>query len=178
MSLLEQRGSDRCRYTVVHPSADLPPDYPSRRVDACSTDTSISFAEVTFRSLLLEQLVRRLFKELRCGPLMHIDVVLDVAVAQHEVLADLNGYQVLRRQIGYHVDVLDVLVRILDVQVECLLVKYCSCSVLVLVSPPPHFDHAFHKRDNEFGMLHSHLLGARDDGGNVGHLQGPVWIPG
>jgi hypothetical protein len=67
---------------------------------------------------------------------MHIEVVLDVAVAQHEVLADLNGYQVLRRQIGYHVDVLDVLVRILDVQVECLLVKYCSCSVLVLFSPP------------------------------------------
>ena len=59
-----------------------------------------------------------------------------------------------------------------------------ACQVLqlqracALQPTAPHFDHAFHKRDNEFGMLHSHLLGAHDDGGNVGHLQGPVWIPG
>jgi len=109
---------------------------------------------------------------------MYIEVFFDVAVAQHEVLADLNGCQVLGRQIGHHVDVLDVSVRILDVQIEGLLVENCSCGVLVLVSPPPHFDHAFHKRDDEFGMLLGHLLGARDDGGDVGHLQGPVWIPG
>jgi len=113
-----------------------------------------------------------------CGPLFHIEVILDVAVAQHEVLADLNGDQVLGRQVGHHVDVFDASVRMLDVQVECLLVQNRRCGVLVLVGPAPHLDHAFHKRDNELGMLLGHDIGARDDGGDIGHLQGPVWIPG
>jgi hypothetical protein len=45
--------------------------------------------------LLFEQLLRRLFEELRRGPLLHVEIVFDVAVAQHEVLADLDRRQVL-----------------------------------------------------------------------------------
>ena len=48
----------------------------------------------SFLPFLFQQFTGGLFKELRCGPLIHVEVVLDVAVAQHEVLADLDGGQV------------------------------------------------------------------------------------
>jgi hypothetical protein len=74
--------------------------------------------------LLLQKFFSGLLQEFWCGPLFHVKIILDVAVPQHEVLADLNGDQVLRRQVGHHVNVLDALVCILDVQVECLLVEF------------------------------------------------------
>ena len=86
--------------------------------------------------------------------------------------------QVLGRQGGHHVDVPDASVRVLDVQVERLLVEDRSGGVLVLVSPAPDLDHAFHERDDELGVLLGHDVRARDDGRNVAHLQGPVRILG
>ena len=84
-------------------------DYPIRCPAARSSVVSGSFDVVAFFHCSFEQLLRRLFEELRRGPLLHIEVVLDVAVAQHEVLPDLDGDQVLRRQVRHHVDVLDAL---------------------------------------------------------------------
>ena len=69
-------------------------------------------------------------------------------------------------------------VGILDVQVERLLVEDRRRGVLVLVGPAPHLDHALHERDDELGVLLGHHVGAGDGGGDVGHLQGPVRIPG
>ena len=68
--------------------------------------------------------------------------------------------------------------RILDIQVKCLLVEDCCGSVFVLVSPASYLDHPFHKRDNKLRVLLGHHIGTGDNGGDVGHLQGPVRIPG
>ena len=97
--------------------------------------------------------------------------LLDVAVAEHEVLADLDRRQVLRRQVGDHVDVLDAVVGVLDVEVEGLLVEDRRGGMLVLVGPAPDLDHALHERDDELGVLLGHLGGAGDHGGDVGDLQ-------
>ena len=55
-----------------------------------TSDAAGSFSPRAFFPFLLDQFFGRLFKELRCGPLLHIEVALDVAVLQHEVLADLD----------------------------------------------------------------------------------------
>ena len=61
---------------------------------------------------LLEHLSERLLQEFRRSPLVHVEVVLDVAVAHHEVLADLDALQVPGAQARHHVHVLDALVGI------------------------------------------------------------------
>ncbi|MGZ4922528.1 MAG: hypothetical protein ACXV5H_00975, partial [Halobacteriota archaeon] len=58
-------------------------------------------------------------------------------MTQHEVLSDLNGSEVLRRQGGHHVNVPDASVRVLDVEVERLFVEDRSGGVLVFVRPAP-----------------------------------------
>ena len=111
-----------------------------------------------FDPLLLEELSCGLFEELGCGPLVDVEVVLDVPVAEHEVLADLDRDEVLRRQVRDHVDVLDALVGVLDVEVERLLVQDGGGGVLVLVRPPADLDHALHEGDDQLGVLLRHLL--------------------
>ncbi len=66
----------------------------------------------------------------------------------------------------------------LDVQVEGRAVEDLCCGMLVLVGPAPNLDHALHVRHDEFRVLLGHDLGAGDGRGDVGHLQGPVRIPG
>ncbi|MGZ3630319.1 MAG: hypothetical protein ACXVDN_21995, partial [Ktedonobacteraceae bacterium] len=58
---------------------------------------------------LLEYFDRRLLQKFRCRPSVHIEVVLDVAVAEHEIFADLDALHVLRTQAWHHVNVLDAL---------------------------------------------------------------------
>ena len=84
---------------------------------------------------LLEYFNRRLLQEFRRRPGVHIEVVLDVAVAEHEIFADLDTLHVLRTQARHHVDVLDALVRVLGVKIERLPVEDVRRGALVLVGP-------------------------------------------
>ena len=149
----------------------LSPDYPSRAPDASGAAASGSFDVVLFFHSSSSSSLAAFSRNSGAAHLLHIKVVLDVAVAQHEVLPDLDGDQVLGRQVGHHVDVFDAFVGVLHVQVERLLVEDRRRGVLVLVGPASHLDHALHERDGEFGVLLGHHLGAGDGGGNVGHLQ-------
>ncbi len=146
--------------------------------DASSSAVSGSLAVVTFFHCCSSSSFAACLEELRRRPRVHIEVVLDVAVAQHEVLPDLDRDQVLRREVRHHVDVLDALVGVLDVPVERLLVEDRRRGALVLVRPAADLDHALHERDGEFRVLLGHHVAAGDGGGDVGHLQAPVRIPG
>ena len=128
--------------------------------------------------LFLEQLRCCLLKEFRRGPLKHIEVILDVAVAQHEVLVDLQGFQVVGRQGGHHVDVQDAPVGVLDIQVVGLLVQDRRCGVLVLVGPAPDLDEALQECDDQLGVLFARHIADRAGGRDIGPLQGPVRIIG
>ena len=122
----------------------------------------------------LEHFNCRLLQEFRRRPLIHIEVVLDVAVAEHEIFADLDAFQVLRAQARHHVDVLDAFVGVLGIQVEGLAVENERCSALVIVRPAPDLDHGLHIGDDQLGVLLGHHVGAGDDRGGVGNLNRPV----
>lgn len=72
---------------------------------------------------------------------MSSEAVPDGAVAQHEVLADLDGHQVLRRQVGHHVHVLVPAERVIDVEIARLRVENRGRGALVLVGPAADLDH-------------------------------------
>ena len=152
--------------------------YPSRVPSTSSPPPWGSLLQLLLLPLLLEHFLGRLLQELRPGPLVHVEVVLDVAVAEHEVLADLDALQVLRAQARHHVDVLDALVGVLGVEVERLPVEDRTGGVLVLVGPAADLDHGLHVGDDELGVLVGHHVGAGDDGGRVGDLDGPVRVLG
>ncbi len=67
--------------------------------------------------------------------------------------------------------------RVIDVEVERLLVEDRRGGALVLVGPAADLDHPLHERDGEFGVLLGHDVGAGDGGGDVGHLEAPVRVP-
>ena len=127
---------------------------------------------------LLEYFNRRLLQEFRCRPLVHIEVVLDVAVAEHEIFADLDTLHVLRTQTRNHVDVLDALVRVLGVKIERLPVEDVRRGALVLVGPASDLDHGLHVGDDELRVFFGHHVGAGDDSGSVGDLHRIVRVSG
>ena len=92
---------------------------------------------------LLEDFNRRLLQEFRRRPGVHIEVVLDVAVAEHEIFADLDALHVLRTQARHHVDVLDALVRILGVEIEGLPVEDPPAACLFSLAQRPTLIMAF-----------------------------------
>ncbi|MGA8052667.1 MAG: hypothetical protein WCA12_02205, partial [Burkholderiales bacterium] len=135
-----------------------------------------SLAAVTFVHCSSISSFPGLLQELGGGPLLNVEIALDVTMLQHEVLADLDLRQVLRRQAGHHVDVLDALVGVLDVAVVGLAVQDHGRGVLVFVGPAPHLDHRLQEGDDQFGVLLGHHVAAGDDCGLVVGLQPPVRV--
>ena len=126
-----------------------------------------------------EQLLGGFFEELRRGPLEHIEVVLDVAVAQHEVLVDLKRLQVNGRQDRHKLDAPDAFIRIFFIPVIGLFVEDGRGGALVCVGPAPHLDQALQERDDQFRVLLARHIGDREGRRDIGRpLQRPVRVPG
>ena len=105
------------------------PGYPIRRDCVWSSEAEGSFSVLFFFHCSSINSLAACFHEFRCGPLLHIKVVLDVAVLEHEVLAGRDAGEVLGRQVRHHVHVLDALVGVFGVAVKGLAVEDHRCGL-------------------------------------------------
>ena len=96
---------DQLRSTGTHSLIFVSPTaYPSLRARPGG-----QLAPAPALPFFFKNLMSSLFQELWLGPFVHIKIVLDVTVLEHEILPDLDAFQVLGTQARHHVDVLDAL---------------------------------------------------------------------
>ena len=104
-----RRGSGSCLEGMQDGERALeraPPIYPRILPEASASAVSGSLAVVCFFHSSSNSSLAACSRNSGAAHFVHIEVVLDVAVAQHEVLSDLDRDQVLRREVRHHVDVL------------------------------------------------------------------------